>query len=228
MILKPKWTCTSPQSESESCSIVSDSLRPYGLYSSWNSSGQNTGVGSFSRLQEMLSTQGSNPGLPLYKRILYHKGRPRIQPWSPALQADSLPMSYEGSYVTSEIQIARSCHQFMILSTSALEFTFLTHWFCWCKGHALITTGLVYISLLITLFPFFKKWFLPYIHMNQPWVYMCSPSWPSLPPPSHPISGSSPCTSPEHPASCINLDWRSSSHIIIYMFQCYSLESSLF
>ena len=47
-------------------------------------------------------------------------------------------------------------------------------------------------------------WFLSYIHMNQPWVYMCSPSWPFLPPPSpsHP-SGSSQCTSPEHPVSCI-------------------------
>ena len=45
---------------------------------------------------------------------------------------------------------------------------------------------------------------LPYIHMNQPWVYMCSPFRPSiLPPfPSH-LSGSSQCTSPEHPASCI-------------------------
>ena len=45
---------------------------------------------------------------------------------------------------------------------------------------------------------------LPYIHMNQSWVYMCSPFWPSLPPPSpsHP-SGSSQCTSCEHPASCI-------------------------
>ena len=36
--------------------------------------------------------------------------------------------------------------------------------------------------------------------MNQPWVYMCSPSWIPLPP--HP-SGSSQCTSPEHPVSCI-------------------------
>ena len=47
-------------------------------------------------------------------------------------------------------------------------------------------------------------WFLPYIHMNQPWVYMCSPSRPSLPPPSpsHP-SGSSQCTSPKHSVSCI-------------------------
>ena len=45
--------------------------------------------------------------------------------------------------------------------------------------------------------------FLPYIDMNQPCVYMCSPSWTPLPPPSpsHP-SGSSQCTSPEHPVSC--------------------------
>ena len=40
--------------------------------------------------------------------------------------------------------------------------------------------------------------------MNQPWVYMCSPSWAPLPPPSasHP-SGSFQCTSPEHPVLCI-------------------------
>ena len=40
--------------------------------------------------------------------------------------------------------------------------------------------------------------------MNPPQVYMCSPSWTLLPPPSpyHP-SGSSQCTSPKHPASCI-------------------------
>ena len=40
--------------------------------------------------------------------------------------------------------------------------------------------------------------------MNPPQVYMCSPSWTHLPPPSpyHP-SGSSQCTSPKHPVSCI-------------------------
>ena len=45
---------------------------------------------------------------------------------------------------------------------------------------------------------------LPYIDMNQPWVYMCSPSWYPLSPPSlsHP-SGSSQCTNPEHSASCV-------------------------
>ena len=42
------------------------------------------------------------------------------------------------------------------------------------------------------------------VYMSQPWVYMCSPSWTPLPSPSpsHP-SGSSQCTSPEHPVSCI-------------------------
>ena len=47
---------------------------------------------------------------------------------------------------------------------------------------------------------------LPYINMNPPQVYTCSPSWTPLPPPSpyHP-SGSSPCTSPKHPVSCIEL-----------------------
>ena len=42
------------------------------------------------------------------------------------------------------------------------------------------------------------------IKMNLPQVYMCSPSWTLLPPPSpyHP-SGSSQCTSPKHPVSCI-------------------------
>ena len=41
---------------------------------------------------------------------------------------------------------------------------------------------------------------LPYINMNPPQVYKCSPSWTPLPPPSpyHP-SGSSQYTSPKHP-----------------------------
>jgi len=45
---------------------------------------------------------------------------------------------------------------------------------------------------------------LPYIDLNLPWVYMCSPSWTPLQPPSPSYpSGSSQCTSPEHPVSCI-------------------------
>ena len=90
---------------------MSDSLRPLGLYSPWNSPGQNTGVGSLSLLQGIVPTQGSNPGLPHCSWILYqlsHWGSSRILEWvaypfssgssrprnwtgSPALQVDSLP-----------------------------------------------------------------------------------------------------------------------------------------
>ena len=45
---------------------------------------------------------------------------------------------------------------------------------------------------------------LPYINMHLPRVYTCSSSWIllPLPYPYHP-SGSSQCTSPKHPVSCI-------------------------
>ena len=56
--------------ESESRSVVSDSLRPHGLYSTWNSPGKITGVGSLSFLQGIFPTQGSNPGLPHCSQIL--------------------------------------------------------------------------------------------------------------------------------------------------------------
>ena len=62
---------------SESCSVMSDSLWPHWL--SWNSPGQNTGVGSLSHFQGIFPTQGSNPGVPNYRQILYqlsHKGNP--------------------------------------------------------------------------------------------------------------------------------------------------------
>ena len=49
--------------ESESHSVVSNSLQPHGLYSPWNSPGQNTGVGSLSLLQGIFPTEGLNPGL---------------------------------------------------------------------------------------------------------------------------------------------------------------------
>ena len=87
---------------SESCSVVSDSLRPHGLYSPWNSPGQDPGVGNCSLLQGIFPTQGSNPGLPHCRRILYqlsHQGSPNtifssvqsfrdsMTPWTAARQA---------------------------------------------------------------------------------------------------------------------------------------------
>ena len=63
---------------------MSDSLQPHGLYSSWNSLGQNTEVGSLSLLQGIFPTQGSNPGLLHCRWILYqlsHNGSPRVLEW---------------------------------------------------------------------------------------------------------------------------------------------------
>ena len=56
---------------SESHSVLSDSLRPHGLYSPRNSSGQNTGVGSLFLLQGIFPTQESNRGLLHCRQILY-------------------------------------------------------------------------------------------------------------------------------------------------------------
>ena len=95
---------------------MSDSLRSQGLYSPWNSPGQNTGVDSHSFLHGIFPTQGSNPGLLHYRQILYqlsHQGSPGILEWvaysfpvdlpdpgiepgSAALQRDSLPAELPG------------------------------------------------------------------------------------------------------------------------------------
>ena len=57
--------------DDEICSVVSDSLRPHGLYSPGNSPGQNNGVDSLSLLQGIFLTQGLNPGLLHCRQILY-------------------------------------------------------------------------------------------------------------------------------------------------------------
>ena len=67
--IKTKW--------SRSHSVVSDSLQPHGPYSPRNSLGQNTGVGCLPPFQGNFPTQGSNPGFPHCRWILYqlsHKG----------------------------------------------------------------------------------------------------------------------------------------------------------
>ena len=71
-------------SESGRLSLMCKCLQPYGLYSPWNSPGKNTGLSSLSLLQGIFPSQGSNPGLPHCRQILYHlshKGSPRMLKW---------------------------------------------------------------------------------------------------------------------------------------------------
>ena len=78
-----------------------NSLQPHGLYTPWNSPGQNIGVGSLSVLQGIFPTQGSNPDLPHCRQILYqlsHKGSPRILEWVayPFSSGSSRPRNWIG------------------------------------------------------------------------------------------------------------------------------------
>ena len=70
---------------SESRSVVSDSLRPHGLYSPWNSPGQNTGVGSLSLLQGIFQprdrTQVSHTAGGFFNSWATREALQNIQTW---------------------------------------------------------------------------------------------------------------------------------------------------
>ena len=108
--LGPDLVSLSGDSESESHSVVSDSLQPHGLYSLCNSPGQNTGVGSLFLLQGNLP----NPG---------------IEPRSPALQADSLPAEPQG--MPQMILLTHKSPGFQLLTDIQVDSShFLPHQSC--------------------------------------------------------------------------------------------------
>ena len=100
-----------------SLSVVSNSLRPHGLWSArllcaWNSPGKNTGVGCHSLLQRIFPTQGLNLGLLHCRQILYHLSHqgifhsllpnPGMEARSPALQVVFLQAEPPGSHNKGE------------------------------------------------------------------------------------------------------------------------------
>ena len=102
---------------------MSNSLQPHGLYSPWNSLGQNTGVGSLSLLQGIFPTQGSNPGLPHCRQIFYqlsHKGSPRILEWV------AYPFSRVYSCPTNQTQV--SCIASRFFTDWAIEILKMHIW----------------------------------------------------------------------------------------------------
>ena len=113
--------------ESESHSIVSDSLQPHELCSPWNSPGQYTGVCSCSFLQGIFPTQGSNPDLPHWRHILYqlsHQGCPRILEWV------TYPFSSRSSW--PRIQTGVFCiagRFFLSWATREAQASYIAWWF---------------------------------------------------------------------------------------------------
>ena len=86
--------------QSESRSVMSNSFRPHGLYSPWNSSRQITGVGSCSLLQGIFLTHGSNSGLPHCRRILYQLSHCRWILYQLSYQGS--PMRWQESSLPAE------------------------------------------------------------------------------------------------------------------------------
>ena len=88
---------------------MSDSLWPHGLYSPWNSPGQNTWVGSCFLLQGIFPTQGLNLGLLHCREIIYqlsHKGSPRILEWV------AYPFSSGSSWLRNQTRVSCTAGRF--------------------------------------------------------------------------------------------------------------------
>ena len=137
--------------ESESCSVVSDALQPHGLYSPWNSPGQNTGVGSLSLLQGIFPTQGLNPGLPHCRQILYqlsHRGNPKILEWV------AIPFSSRSSWPRNQTGV------------SCIAGGFLTNW--------AIREGSSFAMISPRIIPFQTQWYCYSLN-----IFKCTSSEPS-------------------------------------------------
>ena len=126
--------------ETESCSVISDSLWPRVLYRPWNSPGQNIGVCSLSLLQVIIPTQGSNLSLPYCRRILYqlsHKGSPRILEWVayPFSSGPSQPRNQTGVSCTAGAWATREAPT-RSLSTEKAQMNETANWAVTSPLHA--------------------------------------------------------------------------------------------
>ena len=117
---------------------MSNSLQLHGLYSPWNSPGQNTRVGSLSLFQGIFPSQQSNPGLLRCRQILYqlnHKGSPRILEWIayPFSSGSSWPRNRTGvSCITGGFFTNRAMREALSLylcNKKLASIFFLPFWF---------------------------------------------------------------------------------------------------
>ena len=87
--------------------VMSDSLQPHGLYSPWNSPGQDPGVGG------PFPSPGDLPN-------------PGVEPRSPTLQADSLPAEPQGSLLAE-----RGCFILPSVTSSRQDLSWSVSWWRW-------------------------------------------------------------------------------------------------
>ena len=89
-----------------------------------DSPGKNTGVGCHALLQGIFPTQGLNPGLPHYRRILFqlsHQGSPRILEWV------AIPFSSGSSWLRNWTRV--SCIAGGFFTSWATREALLLTWF---------------------------------------------------------------------------------------------------
>ena len=114
---------------SESRSVMYDSFRLH-------SPGQNIGVGICSLLQGIFPTQGSNPGLPHYRQILYqlrHQGSPRILEWVGYPFSSRSPRSKNSarvSFIAGALFISQASKGSPFLSTLVTNAVFHSNFMC--------------------------------------------------------------------------------------------------
>ena len=101
---------------------MSNSLWPHGLYSPWNSPGQNTGVGSLSLLQQIFPTQESNLGLLHCRWILYQQSYQGSPHTKPILQQSAEYLIY---YIECYTKIRASLVAQMVKNPPAVQETWI-------------------------------------------------------------------------------------------------------
>ena len=119
--LQITWMMPSMQESVKVTQSGSALCDPHGLYSPWNSLSWNTGVGSLSLLQGIFPTQGSNPGVPHYRWILYqlsHRGNPSMQENRASLITALTPR--KARWTDCQKATLHSCRGFTALCTVCL------------------------------------------------------------------------------------------------------------
>ena len=217
---------------------MSNSLWPQGLYSPWNSPGQNTGVDSLSVLQGNFPTQGSNPGLPHCRQILYqlnHKGSPRILEWIayPFSSRSSWPRNRNGvSYIAGGFftnWTIREDQSIGLKKYSNFTPRYITKKTENIWPHKNLHTNVHNSSFFPPII--FISWRLITLQHCSGFCHTLTWISDGLPCVPHPGPHPTPLGHPSAPvlstlSHASNLDWRSVSHLIIYMFWCCSFRSS--